>query len=231
MNKWVIIPCAGSGQRFSQAIVKQYMIMHDKTVMEHTLLPFLERTDFKKIIIAIAQDDSFFYELPIAKHPLIEVVFGGKTRAQTVHNALLAIQSQAKADDWVLVHDAVRPCLHPQDLDLLIESLHGDEVGGLLASPVVDTLKFGESRVQHTVSRTHLWQALTPQMFRFKLLFDAIELCRSKGLTLTDEASIMEEAGFNPKLITAKYQNPKLTFEKDKDIIAFIIGQHHEATV
>ncbi len=228
-SQWVIIPASGIGARFSQELPKQYLKLHGKTVLEHTVALFLENHHFNKVVIAIAEHDVYFNDLPLARNPRIQVVVGGKTRAESVFNAMVCLKETAHSKDWVLVHDAVRPCLHPDDLANLIESLQEEEVGGILATPVSDTLKLGESNViSHTVSRANIWQALTPQMFRFQKLFEALLVCKEKGVTVTDEASALEMISLNPKLVNANFANPKLTFEKDLKLIAFLLEQLHQ---
>lgn len=229
-DKWVIIPNAGNGQRFGEKLPKQYTCIQEKTVIEHTLSIFLEREDIHRIIVPLSEDDYYFEKLPLAQHPKVQTIQGGKTRAESVFNALLSLKSIAKPQEWVLVHDAVRPCLHERDLNALIEALQEDKVGGILATPVADTLKLGENQhIQQTVSRTNLWHALTPQLFRYQPLLDALQLCKNKGLMVTDEASAIEEAGGCPKLVSASYPNPKLTFEKDLKLIALLLTLEQEA--
>ncbi len=223
-NKWLIIPAGGSGLRFGESIPKQYLSLSGKTVLEHTLSLFLKRHDIAKVVISLAANDVYFSELAIAKHPKIQTVLGGKTRAESVINAMTWLKEFAASNDWVIVHDSVRPCLHVEDLIRLMEVLQDDDVGGILATPVSDTLKLGENNyIQQTVSRSNVWQALTPQMFRFQKLLQALLLCKEKGLTVTDEASALEAAGCNPKLVSAKHANPKLTFEKDLKLIALML--------
>lgn len=219
-DKWVIIPAAGFGERFADDLPKQYHQIRDKSILEHTLSIFISRNDIKGIIVALSKSDTIFNTLAIAKHPMIRQVVGGQTRSLSVLNALNALTDEALAADWVLVHDAVRPCLHKRDLEKIIATLKNDKVGGILASPVVDTLKKANNQgILQTQPRTHLWCALTPQMFRFQLLLDALVMCQQKGITVTDEAQAIEEAGLEAKLVSGDYPNPKLTYAVDKILI------------
>jgi 2-C-methyl-D-erythritol 4-phosphate cytidylyltransferase len=138
---------------------------------------------------------------------------GGATRADSVLNGLLAISAAVKPDDWVLVHDAARPCLSSAQLDRLIDQVGHDEVGGLLAVPVADTLKRSgpDGRIEATVPRERLWQAQTPQMFRYGLLREA--LGHSRGVT--DESAAVEALGHRPLLVAADASNLKVTYPAD----------------
>ncbi|MBS0287947.1 MAG: 2-C-methyl-D-erythritol 4-phosphate cytidylyltransferase [Proteobacteria bacterium] len=228
-DKWVIIPAAGNGSRFGENLPKQYYRLAGKTIIEHTLSLFTARDDIKGILVAISTQDTLFSTLPFAKHPLIKCVNGGKTRSESVLNAIHAISPEVNAKDWVLVHDAVRPCLNRRDLQNLINILSEDKVGGILAVPVTDTLKKADNkRILQTVPRTDLWQALTPQMFRCQLLYNALMLCKNKNITVTDEASAIEEAGFEAKLVNASFPNPKLTYYADKILIENLLSLDDE---
>jgi 2-C-methyl-D-erythritol 4-phosphate cytidylyltransferase len=152
-------------------------------------------------------------------------VTGGAERGQSVRNGLEALREWAGPDDWVLVHDAVRPCLCTEDLDRLLAELDDDPVGGLLAVPVRDTLKQADAtgRVATTVDRAQLWHALTPQMFRLGLLCDALQSALARGLRVTDEAAAMEAAGFSPRLVEGRADNVKITRPEDLALAEFYL--------
>lgn len=228
---WVVIPAAGSGHRFNAAVPKQYALVQQKTILEHSVDLFLDQPWIKQITLCIAPEDTFFPQLPLAHHTHIRCVQGGQTRAHSVLNALQDLTQQAHPLDWVLVHDAVRPCLHPADLNRLVETLLTDEVGGILAAPVIDTIKSVKAGAMQTVSRDHLWRALTPQMFRFEKLKKALMYCLDNHLTVTDEASALEYHGHNAQVVEAKFANPKLTLACDLPLITSILNQKRNEVI
>ncbi len=155
--------------------------------------------------------------LALAGNARVQAVSGGAERADSVRQGLAALRSRLDDDDWVLVHDAARPCLQAVELAALIERVGGDEVGGLLAAPVVDTLKRMDEvgRVAETVGRERLWRALTPQMFRFGILSRALADAAQRGMAVTDEAQAVELAGFRPLLVAGSADNLKITLPED----------------
>lgn len=230
MKYWVIIPAAGSGTRFNQTIPKQYLKIHGKSLLTYTIENFLANPLIHKIFLPLSHD-SLFDTLSVADHPKIQKIAGGETRMLSVKNALDALKEFAAATDWVLVHDAVRPCLHPDDLTTLIDTLKDDEVGGILGNPICDTVKsVSGGTITRTIDRTLLWHATTPQMFRYGILMDAINYCLSSETQVTDEASAIEQLGYNPKMVTAAHPNPKLTHERDQSYIAMLLTEKNEAS-
>lgn len=208
---WVVIPAAGSAQRMNAPIPKQYLPLAGRTVIEHAVRPFLALPQCRGMIVALAKEDDRWRSLSLSREPRIRCVVGGRERRDSVHSALAALPAQAQ--DWVLVHDAARPCLSDADLRTLLTTLRDDPVGGLLATPVVDTLKrdAGDGRVQETVERTGLWHALTPQMFRYATLRQALEGCSEA----TDESQAVERLGLAPKLVAGSAENLKITLPAD----------------
>jgi 2-C-methyl-D-erythritol 4-phosphate cytidylyltransferase len=195
-------------------VPKQYLPLAGKCVIEWAIAPFLTLGDCGSIVVALAADDSTFNTLHVAADGRVRTTVGGRERADSVRAGLLAITADAKEDDWVLVHDAARPCLSEQELSRLIDSLQSEPIGGLLGLPVVDTLKRADGeRVQSTVPRTHLWRALTPQMFRFGLLRDAME--RTRDQPITDEAQAIEALGLQARLVPGSEENIKITYPED----------------
>lgn len=227
---WGIIPAAGLGERF-KGPQKQYFSLHGITVLEHTAKALLANAQVQKIVIALSPDDEQFQRLPLSNDPRVITVQGGETRMQSVNNALNYLNSMASSDDWVLVHDAARPCLHPADLNNLIATVADDDVGGLLAFPVTDTIKFVSSanRISHTVSRHSLWQAMTPQLFRLQVLMDGIKRCQQTGMIATDEAQAVEQLGLKAKVVKCLHPNPKLTYLKDLEPISLLLQSTEEA--
>lgn len=214
---WAVIPAAGVGRRMRNHIPKQYLRLGDRTVIEQTLARFMEHPRIDGIVIALGAEDSVWPSLQITSpKPLIAVV-GGLERCHSVLNALQRLAACAQAHDWVLVHDAVRPCLAQDDLDRLIAEVEDDPVGGILATPVRDTLKRGDaaSRIVDTVDRTGLWHALTPQMFRLELLHRALQDAVAAGAAVTDEAAAVERAGLRLRLIEGRGDNVKITHAQD----------------
>jgi 2-C-methyl-D-erythritol 4-phosphate cytidylyltransferase len=195
---------------------KQYLSLAGRTVLEWSLAPFLARAEFHSIVIALAADDARWSTLPLAQDKRILAVTGGAERADSVRAGLMAIAEHAHAHDWVLVHDAARPCLSSADLTQLLVTLTNDPVGGLLAAPVPDTLKRAgiDGRVDVTVSRSQLWRALTPQMFRYGVLRQALEQSGG-GASITDESSAVEALGLKPLLVAGRSDNLKITVPDD----------------
>lgn len=226
MAVWVVIPAAGSGQRFGGDIPKQYLELEGRPLLRHVLDLFFRAPDIDGIVLATAAGDERWRALLPSSppHPVWNAP-GGDTRADSVLSALAALAPRAAGEDWVLVHDAARPCLSDDDLARLVATLRDDPVGGLLAAPVVDTLKRGDEtgHVSGTQDRTGLWRALTPQMFRFALLRDALQGALDAGGDVTDEASAVEWAGHRPRLVSGGVDNLKVTRPHDLPLAAAIL--------
>jgi len=213
----VIVPAAGSARRMGSAVPKQYLPLAGKAVIEWAVAPFLARASIMTVIVVLAADDRRWSQTDLSRHTKIQTTTGGVERMNSVVAGLAALDTHAALDDWVLIHDAARPCLLAADLDRLIDGLRDDEVGGLLAAPVVDTLKRADdaSRVTQTVPRDKLWRALTPQMFRRDVLSKALHSAIAAGATVTDEAQAIEALGLRPKLIAGDADNIKITLPED----------------
>lgn len=215
---WCVIPAAGVGSRMRADRPKQYLLVGDKTIIEHTLSCFLGHPDLLGVVVSLSAEDPYWPNLPCSADSRIRRAEGGRERADSVLNALLLLeQTGAASQDWVLVHDAARPNLTQEDLNRLLCSLAQDEVGGLLAVPARDTLKRAspDGRVAETVDRSVIWQAYTPQMFRLSTLRKALQAALSQGLSVTDDASAMELAGYAPKLVEGRADNLKITRPED----------------
>lgn len=225
---WAVVPAAGTGRRMGAGLPKQYLPLGGRTVLEHALAPLLACGDLAGLVLALAADDRIWPTLPLASDPRIRTVIGGAERADSVLHALQALP--AAAQDWVLVHDAARPCLDAADLQRLRQAMAADPVGGLLAVPVVDTLKReSDGRSVATVDRRTLWRAQTPQLFRYGLLRQALESARQAGRRVTDEASALEQAGHAPRLIAGADTNIKLTRPDDCILAAQILRSRQAA--
>lgn len=226
-KRWVIVPAAGSSRRMAASgQPKQYLQLAGRSVIEWALAPFLERSDCERIVVVLAEQDRHWSELPLARHPRISTAIGGTERVDSVRAGLRALVALANDDDWVLVHDAARPCLRATDLGRLIDELADDGVGGLLAAPVVDTLKRSDAndRVQATVSRESLWRALTPQMFRYGVLDRALGAVSDSGAAPTDEAQAVEALGLQPRLVRGDPDNIKITLPEDIERAARVLA-------
>jgi 2-C-methyl-D-erythritol 4-phosphate cytidylyltransferase len=214
---WVVVPAAGVGQRMGAQIPKQYLSIAGRRVIDHTLERLLNHPRIAGIYLALSAEDKLWQECEFADDPRIVRVEGGEQRCHSVLNALRALKQQAVDEDWVLVHDAARPCLSRKDLDRLIDTLIDHPLGGLLGIPVRDTLKSvnTDGEVEGTVTRNGLWHALTPQMFRLGILYQALENVVAKGALVTDDASAIELAGYRPLMVEGEAGNIKITRPED----------------
>jgi 2-C-methyl-D-erythritol 4-phosphate cytidylyltransferase len=213
MNYWAVIPAAGVGSRMQSEIPKQYLRVSGRCVLEHTLDCFCSHPRITGIVVVLAAGDNHWKGLPGFRHARVMTAPGGVERFHSVLNGLRHLHDRAGQSDWVLVHDAVRPCLHHADIDALIEAVRDHPVGGLLALPVRDTMKRADAsgEVIETVSRGGLWHALTPQMFRLAMLEQAIERAIDESILITDEAQAMERCGHRPLLVEGRADNIKIT--------------------
>lgn len=222
---WAVVPAAGVGKRMNANCPKQYLPLAGQTVIEQTLHNLLRADVFTAISVAISVEDPYWPELPIARHQQVITAPGGKERADSVLSALKALRAQASDDDWVLVHDAARPCLMPSDIHLLINTLANDPVGGILALSSHDTLKnVQEGSIVATLDRSQVWRALTPQMFRYGMLKSALE-ANEGNPAVTDEASALELQGWQPKIVEGRPENIKITRPEDLALAAFYLQQ------
>jgi 2-C-methyl-D-erythritol 4-phosphate cytidylyltransferase len=224
---WAVVPAAGVGRRMGSATPKQYLSLNGRAVIERTLETLLTCPHLEAVYVALSPEDDWWPQLKIARDPRVVRVDGGVERCDSVLNALQVMQSAAAREDWVLVHDAARPCLRPEDLDSLIQRLREHPVGGLLGVPVRDTMKRTgtDNRVSDTVSRDSLWHAYTPQMFRLGVLLQALEQARAKGVAVTDDASAIELAGMTPLMIEGHDDNIKITRPEDLALAGFYLQQ------
>jgi len=224
---WALVPAAGVGKRMGSAIPKQYLPLAGQPVIVHALATLLEHPRVAGLVVAIGAEDEWWPTVAAelrATKPL-RIVAGGAERCHSVSNGLEALWEWAAPNDWVLVHDAARPCLVAEDLNQLLAELMNDPVGGLLAVPVRDTLKRADAagRIAATVDRSQLWHALTPQMFRLGILREVLRAALARGLLVTDEAAALEAAGFAPRLVEGRADNLKITRPEDLALAEFYL--------
>lgn len=217
---WAVVPAAGIGTRMGGEIPKQYLTLLERPIIEHTLARLCNHRRISGVVVVLAADDRWWPEMEMKYSQPLLVAAGGEERRDSVLSGLDRLSERASDEDWVLVHDAVRPCLRDEDIDRLMNELSADEVGGLLAIPVRDTMKRAGSnnRVRETVSRESLWLAQTPQMFRLGALRDAIRLAVDEDRDVTDEAQAMELAGARPRLVQGHEDNIKITRRDDLEL-------------
>jgi len=219
-NFHVIIPAAGSGSRMGASAPKQYLELNGQPLIQHVIKIFDKNIKIQSIHVILSEQDANWQHAYLNASEKAKVHYcGGETRAQTVLNGLKAMQDTVEPNDWILVHDAARPGLTSRLLGELMNTLEDDEVGGLLALPLADTLKKSDenTRVEKTIPRDQLWQAQTPQMFKFATLKHALE---SFNGSPTDEAEAIEALGLKPKLVTGELQNLKVTYPQDLVVIS-----------
>ncbi len=204
---------------------KQYLDIHGRPLIWHSIRAFERHPDIHRIYVVISAEDAWWADYDWSAFTKLQVLrCGGATRAESVANGLAAMADEVDGQDWVLVHDAARPCLSRELLDKLLTELAGDEVGGLLAAPIADTLKREGAgrRIQETVAREKLWGAQTPQMFRHALLRHALQ---QAGSAVTDEASALEHIGLAPRLVESDLTNLKVTYPRDLEVAAWLLGK------
>jgi 2-C-methyl-D-erythritol 4-phosphate cytidylyltransferase len=228
---WAVIPAAGAGERFravsdQSGKPKQYACIGDKTVLEHSVAALLQLQGLQQVVIALHPSDSQGRHLPSLMDSKVWFVNGGAERSDSVLRALLFLSDHASPDDWVLVHDAARPCISVEDLQKLVSALQDHPVGGILAVRVVDTLKKVErGDIVHTVDRKEIWQAQTPQMFRFGLLMKCLQDANEKRELVTDEASAIERCGYIARVVEGSRRNIKITYFEDLALAAFYLQE------
>jgi len=224
---WAVVPAAGVGKRMQADRPKQYLEIEGRSLIEYAITRLMTDPRIEGVVVAISAEDSYWPTLELAVTKPLWVVEGGVERCHSVLNALQELATHAHEDDWVLVHDAARPCVRTEDIARLIEQLADDPVGGLLAIPVRDTMKraTADRRVITTEEREGLWHALTPQMFRYGKLRHALEQALEDEALVTDEASAMELAEYEPLLVEGHADNIKVTRPEDLALATFYLQQ------
>ena len=229
LTLYALIPAAGAGTRLRGEIPKQYLALAGKPMLWHAVKS-VSAAPIENVFVVLAPEDKQFAQLDWSAFAgrLEPLYCGGETRRDTVYNGMVAAMAAVDADDWVLVHDAARPCLPRQDLENLIRETGDDPVGGILALPVAETVKraaedrAGAQRIAGTEDRSQLWLAQTPQMFRCGLLMEALQKANT---AVTDEAGAVEQMGLRPRLVTGSRENIKVTFPEDLKIAAAILAK------
>jgi len=226
MTVWAVVPAAGRGVRMASEVPKPYLSLHGRTVLEWSIDVLTRHPAIARTVIALSEEDRYWERLDVARSPSIIRVAGGEERCLSVYNALARLRQIGDDEDWVVVHDAARPCLRIEDLDLLIRRVEDDGTGGLLACPVSDTVKRSDDSgyVVETISRVRLWRALTPQMFQLGMLFAAIRSATDAGVMVTDEAAAMERTGYRPILVGGHGDNIKITTPDDLTLAEHLLS-------
>lgn len=235
-----LVPAAGAGSRMRSEVPKQYLPLLGQPLLMHALAALAAVPAIDRVVLVLSPEDEWFdacMQAPVGRIALTApsgtadaglqgkltvLRCGGTSRAETVRNGLAALAGEVAAGDWILVHDAARPCIDPADVERLIAALADDLVGGILATPVADTLKRADGeRVAATVPRAGLWRAQTPQMFRHGMLLDALRRAADDGVT--DEASAIEALGHAPQLVPGSERNLKVTYPDDLALAALYL--------
>ena len=220
---FALVPAAGSGSRMGSGLPKQYLPLAGQPMIYHALTTLCASADISIVFVVLAPDDAYWhrYDWSHFGDKLQPLFCGGALRAESVLNGLMA--AELEPDSWVLVHDSARPCLSHSQLGRLIAEVRDDDVGGILAIPVADTLKRATAgeRIELTENRAGLWQAQTPQMFRAGLLVQALQTTRD----VTDEASAVEALGLQPKLVESETTNFKVTYPQDIRLAELLLAQ------
>lgn len=218
-----VVPAAGIGSRMLSARPKQYLSVNSQTILEHSIQSLIKHPAVKRVIVVLSEDDNHFHKLRISSDRRILSVTGGHQRADSVLAGLKAVVQT----DWVLIHDAARPCLHSSDLTRLLASACSSETGAILAAPVRDTMKRSneaETAIVGTVERKALWHALTPQVFPLVLLRRCLQHALRDGAVITDESSALEYCGYHPRLVAGRSDNIKVTRPEDLPLAAFYLS-------
>lgn len=225
-----IVPAAGVGLRMAAAQPKQYLLLHGRPVLRHSLEALHAIDAIESITVMIRPDDPWFCTEMLAGLDRVHVAAGGAERCDSVLLGLDALESMTDEQDWILVHDAVRPCITTTDIQSLLQTLSAAPVGGLLANPVRDTLKrVGPAgQVQETLDRSDIWTAATPQLFRYGLLRDALRAATEAGVAITDEASALEWAGYSPTIVPGRPDNLKITHPADLALAEQILAMQSD---
>ena len=225
MRIWAVIPAAGVGKRYGSEIPKQYLPLSGMPVLLHSINKFVKFDEIEEVLVALNPDDTFWPKLNFS-HPKVKTIHGGSERCDSVNRALVELSGRAENEEWILVHDAARPCIRDFDVKKIIEIVHNEDVGGLLACPILDTIKeVGDNLdVLKTIPREKLWSAMTPQIFQYELLKKAMNAVLVAGRSVTDEASAIELIGLTPRVVEGDKTNIKITHPQDMVLAESIIN-------
>ncbi|MBT5031447.1 MAG: 2-C-methyl-D-erythritol 4-phosphate cytidylyltransferase [Proteobacteria bacterium] len=228
---WVVIAAGGSGKRMKRTVPKQYLEISGKTVIEHVMGVFLAHKIISGVVVVTAVDDSRWQKLAPSHPKFLGRVEGGVERSDSVLNGLNALSPHVGPDDWVLVHDAARPCISKELIDRLTKKVMRHPIGGILGLPITDTIKETDHNggIIKTVSRESMWLAQTPQMFRLQTLRGALNDLNQRGVKVTDEAAAMEFLGMRPLIVEGSETNLKITTPADLPLAEYFLeGQAKE---
>ncbi len=227
---WAVVPAAGLGRRMAAEVPKQYLQISGVTLLEHTLRALLNCAELRGLIVALDPGDRRADNVALLSDPRVMTAAGGFDRAESVRSGLAVLETLAEPDDWVLVHDAARPCLPLNNLMGFIKTITDSGVGGLLAQPCTDTLKVvnEDGVVASTLDRTTIWRAQTPQMFRLGILCAALDQARFEGVQVTDEASAVEASGHPVQVLEGPASNIKVTVPDDLELVKFHLRRMRE---
>ncbi len=225
-----LVPAAGFGRRYGGVLPKQYLEIAGSPLIAHAIRGLLADVRVERVFVVLSADDHYFSRISwsLEADRVVPLYCGGESRTTSVYNGLIGCADAIDLDDWVLVHDAARPCLAAADVGRLIDALADSAVGGLLAARVTDTLKSddGDGHVARTIDRSSLWRALTPQMFRYGTLLQALGAGHALDSTITDEASAVERLGLHPRLVPGAGTNIKVTHPEDLMLVSAWMRQH-----
>ena len=224
MKFWAILPAAGIGRRLGSRTPKQYHSIGGTPVLIHSINRLLEIPEIEHLVVVLHPKDQHWAAFNF-KNKRVSTVTGGDERIDSVISGMQFLSEEANASDWVLVHDAVRPCVKQSDIKNLMNQLGESKVGGLLGVPIDNTVKqLGDNNeIEQTVDRGQLWSAFTPQMFRFDLLKQALSNAVSANLDLTDEASAIEAMGLKPIIVPGDRSNIKITYDSDLELARYYL--------
>ena len=226
---WAIVPGAGIGKRFGGSFPKQYVNLNGKPIAQHSIERLIDANLFKKIIVVLDENDTWFESITLPSYADIEIVFGGDSRAQSVRNGLFSLECHAMPNDWVLIHDIVRPLITTAAIKKLFSEVSKKDVAAILATRINQTVKktFNDAGldkniiIDKTLNRSRLWEAQTPQIVRYEVLCNALDGCSKSGIDVTDESMAVEEIGKDVLLIENSPSNIKITTQDDMLLAEF----------
>ena len=220
---FALVPAAGHGTRIGDAVPKQYLPLAGKPMMYYSIDALAAVGRIERVFVVLSPEDRHWQQHDWGRGAakVETIAAGGAHRPESVLNALRALDGRAAKDDWILVHDAARPCIETELVEQFLDEMGDDPIGGLLAMPVADTLKRAQEgqRVVDTISRVDLWRAQTPQMFRYDMLRRGLE----RKPDATDEAQAVEALGHAPRLVRGENLNLKVTFPEDLQLAEMIL--------
>ncbi len=222
---YAIIVAAGSGQRFASDTPKQFLEIAGKLVIQHSIDAFDNISEVEGIVLVMPANQKLWQDIELKANKPLMYTTGGESRVQSVLHGLEILAPSVGNTSWILVHDAARACVTTQDIKKLITHCKNENQGGLLVKPVIDTIKYSKDgkNSEKTINRNNLYAALTPQLFPYQQLIDALR--KSDKKSTTDEASAFEQSGIKPLLIKGRSDNIKLTYVEDLLLATFILNK------